>query len=53
VPSAYPMPAFSNQLNDQQIAEVLTFMRAGWNNGAPAVQAADVAKLRKATAAAH
>ena len=53
VPSAYPMPAFSNQLNDQQIADVLTFMRAGWNNGAPAVQAADVAKLRKATAAAR
>lgn len=53
VPSAYPMPAFSNQLNDQQVADVLTFMRAGWNNGAPAVQAADVAKLRKATAAAH
>ena len=53
VPSAYPMPAFSNQLNDRQIADVLTFMRAGWNNGAPAVQAADVAKLRKATAAAR
>jgi len=51
VPSAYPMPAFSNQLNDRQIADVLTFMRAGWNNGAPAVQPADVAKLRKATAA--
>ena len=47
VPSAYPMPAFSNQLNDRQIADVLTFMRAGWNNGAPAVQAADVAKLRR------
>ncbi|MDN7618140.1 c-type cytochrome, partial [Burkholderia cepacia] len=53
VPSAYPMPAFSNQLNDQQIADVLTFMRAGWNNGAPAVQAADVAKLRKETANNH
>ncbi|AOI88463.1 cytochrome c [Burkholderia pseudomultivorans] len=53
VPSAYPMPAFSNQLNDRQIADVLTFMRAGWNNGAPAVQAAEVAKLRKATAAAQ
>ncbi|CAM2174572.1 hypothetical protein BO443_210095 [Burkholderia orbicola] len=47
------MPAFSNQLNDQQVADVLTFMRAGWNNGAPAVQAADVAKLRKETANNH
>ncbi|MGU7768695.1 c-type cytochrome [Burkholderia sp. MR1-5-21] len=53
VPSAYPMPAFSNVLTDRQIADVLTFMRAGWNNGAPAVQAADVAKLRKATRAAR
>ena len=53
VPSAYPMPAFASALNDWQIADVLTFMRAGWNNGAPAVQAADVAKLRKATAAAR
>ncbi|RQS62566.1 cytochrome c [Burkholderia sp. Bp8963] len=53
VPSAYPMPAFSNVLNDRQIADVLTFMRAGWNNGAPAVQAADVAKLRHATQAAR
>ncbi|OXH89610.1 hypothetical protein CA831_13290, partial [Burkholderia multivorans] len=53
VPSAYPMPAFAGQLNDRQIADVLTFMRAGWSNGAPAVQPADVAKLRKATAAAQ
>ncbi|MGU7785007.1 c-type cytochrome [Burkholderia sp. PU8-34] len=53
VPSAYPMPAFSNVLTDRQIADVLTFMRAGWNNGAPAVQASDVGKLRKATQAAR
>ncbi|WP_261507682.1 c-type cytochrome [Burkholderia multivorans] len=53
VPSAYPMPAFAGQLNDRQIADVLTFMRAGWSNGAPAVQPADVAKLRKATVAAQ
>ncbi len=53
VPSAYPMPAFSNVLNDRQIADALTFVRAGWNNGAPAVQASDVAKSRKATAASR
>jgi mono/diheme cytochrome c family protein len=40
-------------LNDQQIADVLTFVRAGWNNGAPAVTAEDVAKLRKSTHAAR
>jgi hypothetical protein len=31
----------------------LTFVRAGWNNGAPAVTAADVTKLRKSTQAAR
>jgi mono/diheme cytochrome c family protein len=49
VPAAYPMPKYGPVLNDQQIAEVLTFIRAGWNNGAPGVGAGDVAKVRKAT----
>ncbi|AOK32629.1 alcohol dehydrogenase [Burkholderia singularis] len=53
LPAAYPMPKFADVLTDQQVTDVLTFMRAGWNNGAPAVQAADVAKLRKATQAAR
>lgn len=53
LPAAYPMPKFANVLTDSQIADVLTFMRAGWNNGAPAVRPADVAKLRKATQAAR
>jgi mono/diheme cytochrome c family protein len=52
IPAAYPMPKYSPVLNDQQIADVLTFIRAGWNNGAPAVMALDVAKLRKTTQAA-
>ncbi|WP_144147227.1 cytochrome c [Paraburkholderia sp. BCC1884] len=53
VPAPYPMPKYAPVLNDQQIADVLTFIRAGWNNGAPAVDAAEVAKLRKATHAAR
>jgi mono/diheme cytochrome c family protein len=52
IPTPYPMPQFSGVLNDQEIADVLTFIRAGWNNGAPAVAASDVAKLRKTTQAA-
>jgi mono/diheme cytochrome c family protein len=48
VPAAYPMPQYAKVLNDQQIADVLTFMRGGWNNGAPAVAASDVEKMRKA-----
>ena len=48
IPAAYPMPRYAPVLNDQQIADVLTFIRAGWNNGAPAVSAAEVGKMRKA-----
>jgi mono/diheme cytochrome c family protein len=47
IPAAYPMPRYAPVLNDQQIADVLTFIRAGWNNGAPAVSAAEVGKMRK------
>ena len=49
IPAAYPMPAYRGQLSDQQIADVLSFVRAGWNNGAGAVGPADVAKLRAMT----
>ena len=53
VPAPYPMPKYAPVLNDKQIADVLTFVRAGWNNGAPAVSAEEVAKLRKSTQAAQ
>jgi hypothetical protein len=32
--AAYPMPTYAPVLNDQQIADVLTFIRAGWNSNA-------------------
>jgi mono/diheme cytochrome c family protein len=51
MPAAYPMPKFAPLLNDQQIADVVTFIRTGWNSDAPAVRPADVAKLRKSTEA--
>ncbi|WP_322104174.1 cytochrome c [Paraburkholderia sp. J41] len=51
VPAPYPMPKYAGVLTDQQIADVLTFVRAGWNNGAPAVTPEAVGKLRKATTA--
>nr|WP_259295117.1 cytochrome c [Paraburkholderia sp. DHOC27] len=50
VPAAYPMPKFGTVLDDRQIAEVLTFMRAGWGNDGTRVDEAQVAKTRKATA---
>jgi len=49
IPAAYPMPQYAKVLNDQQIADVLTFVRNGWNNGAPAVSGGDVTKVRKVT----
>jgi mono/diheme cytochrome c family protein len=43
------MPQFRQQLSDQDIADVITFIRNGWGNRATAVTAAQVAKLRKTT----
>jgi mono/diheme cytochrome c family protein len=48
-PDAYRMPQFRLQLTDQQIADVVTFIRGGWGNQAPPVTAAQVAELRKST----
>jgi alcohol dehydrogenase (quinone), cytochrome c subunit len=48
-PDPYRMPQFRQQYSDQEIADVVTFIRNGWGNQAPAVAAADVAKLRKTT----
>ena len=44
-----PHAAIPAAAPDQQIADVVTFIRNGWGNQAPAVTAADVAKLRKTT----
>jgi len=48
-PDAYRMPQFRQQLSNQDIAEVLTFIRRDWGNQATAVTAVQVAKLRKRT----
>ncbi len=48
-PDAYRMPQFRQQLSDQNIAEIITFIRNRWGNQAPAVTAAQVATLRKTT----
>ncbi len=49
MPDAYRMPQFRVLLNDQEIADVITFMRRGWGHSAPAVTAAAVKKLRDVT----
>jgi mono/diheme cytochrome c family protein len=48
-PDAYRMPQFRLQYTDQDIADVVTFIRNGWGNQAPAVTAAQVGELRKTT----
>lgn len=46
IQSADPMPAFADKLNDQQVAQVATYIRNSWGNKAGAVTDKDVAKLR-------
>ncbi len=44
------MPGLSASLKDDQIANVLTYVRQEWGNNAPAVSAETVAKIRSETA---
>ncbi len=48
-PLPYRMPEFRLQFSDQQIADVVSFIRAGWGNNAAPVTAAAVASLRGTT----
>jgi mono/diheme cytochrome c family protein len=45
-PTHYAMPGFAHRLSDQDVADVLTFVRSSWGNKAPAVTAPMVAKGR-------
>ena len=49
-PTAPGMPSYGRQLSDQQIADVLTYMRNSWGGAAPAVSAESVARTRSGTA---
>jgi mono/diheme cytochrome c family protein len=42
------MPAFGTQLKDEQVADVLTYVRSEWGNNAPAVTAEKVKAIRAA-----
>ena len=50
-PTSAGMPAFSWKLNDQEMADVLNYVRNSWGNQAAEVKASQVADLRKATGA--
>jgi alcohol dehydrogenase (quinone), cytochrome c subunit len=49
VPDAYRMPQFRIQLNDEQIAQVLSFVRGAWGNAAGAIKPEQVKDLRPVT----
>jgi mono/diheme cytochrome c family protein len=45
-PNTGSMPGYA-KMSDQDIADVVTYIRNAWGNAAPAVNAADVAKARR------
>jgi mono/diheme cytochrome c family protein len=45
-PTHFTMPPFGDRMTDQEVADVLTFVRSSWGNAAPAVGAAEVARSR-------
>lgn len=45
-PRPYGMPPYSHELNDAQVAAVLTYVRASWGNDAPPVGTPDVNRWR-------
>jgi mono/diheme cytochrome c family protein len=49
MPDAYRMPQYRVLLNDQEVADVVTFIRTSWGNKAAPVTVEEVAKLRKDT----
>jgi len=46
-PSTFTMPAFAWRLSDQEVADVVSFIRSSWGNKGEPVKASTVADLRK------
>ena len=46
-PSTFTMPAFAWRLSDQEVADVVSFIRGSWGNQGAPVKASEVADLRK------
>jgi mono/diheme cytochrome c family protein len=45
-PRPYGMPPFYQELNEEEIAAVVTYIRGSWGNAAPSVSPAEVVKAR-------
>jgi len=52
MPDAYRMPQFRVLLKDDEIADIVSFIRSSWGNRATAITGAQVAKIRSGTEAA-
>ena len=46
-PNTGSMPPYASKMSDQEVADVVTYIRNAWGNAAPAVTADEVAKARK------
>jgi mono/diheme cytochrome c family protein len=46
-PAQFTMPSFASRLSDQDMADLLNFIRTSWGNKASTVVAEDVAKIRR------
>jgi mono/diheme cytochrome c family protein len=46
-PNTGSMPPYASKMSDQEVADVVTYIRNAWGNAAPAVTPAEVAKARK------
>jgi mono/diheme cytochrome c family protein len=49
-PAQFVMPAFAWRLNDQNVADLVNFIRTSWGNSASAMSAGEVAVVRNAVA---
>lgn len=49
--TAAGMPSFAWKMNGQEVADILNYVRNSWGNGAPAVNANQVAEMRAALGA--
>lgn len=45
-PRPYGMPPFAQDLNDEEIAAVVSYVRQSWGNHVPAVSPTEVANVR-------
>jgi alcohol dehydrogenase (quinone), cytochrome c subunit len=46
-PAQFAMPSFAWRLNDQEVADVVNFIRSSWGNRGAPITAEDVAELRR------